>query len=133
MKQLLGYVLFLLLSARALGAQAQHPLAGTAWQATVRIPHPTAVVFQFQRDTVRMFDQASRAVLETMVYSTKAKQFTWRKVSGNSPCDTQTLGTYAYRINKDQLLLTVVSESCEGRIDAFTGEPLKKVVWPAPQ
>jgi hypothetical protein len=132
MKQFLSYVLFLLLSTSTLTAYAQQSLAGTAWQGITRVPERTAVVFQFKRDTVRMFDQASRAVLETMVYSTNAHQFTWRKVSGGSPCDTKVPGTYAYRIDKDRLFLTLVSDACEGRSGAFDGEPFKKVVWPAP-
>jgi hypothetical protein len=119
-------------SASAHAVHAQASLPGTAWQATVRIPQPTTVVFQFGRDTVRMFHQASRSVIETMVYTTKANHFTLRKVSGASPCDTQGVGTYAFRIDNDHLFLTLVADACDGRSDAFTQEPIQKVPWPAP-
>jgi hypothetical protein len=119
-------------TATAQAVHAQASLPGTAWQATVRIPQPTTVVFQFGRDTVRMFHQASRSVIETMVYTTTATHFTLRKVSGVSPCDTKGLGTYAFRIDNDHLLLTLVSDDCDGRSDAFTQEPIQKVTWPAP-
>jgi hypothetical protein len=131
MKQLLGYVLSLIMSASALGAQAQHSLAGTAWQGTALVPERTAVVFQFKRDTVYMYEQASRAVLETMVYSTNAQQLTWRKVSGGSPCDPKVSGTYAYRIDKDRIFLTLVSDACDAR-RVLNGESFKKVIWPTP-
>jgi hypothetical protein len=132
MKQLFSYALFLLLDVSTLTAYAQQTLAGTAWQGIARVPERTAVVFQFKQDTVRMFDQASRAVLETMVYATHAHQFTWRKVSGGSPCDAQTPGTYAYRIEKARLFLTLVTDACDARSGAFDQEPLQKVLWPAP-
>ena len=79
-----------------------------------------------------MFHQASRRVIETMVYTTTASHFTLRKVSGVSPCDTQVLGTYAFRIDNDQLFLTLVSDVCDSRSDAFTQEPIQKVTWSAP-
>jgi hypothetical protein len=131
MKQLVSYLLFALLSTSALEAYAQQSLVGTAWQGTARVPARTVVVFQFQQDTVRMFDQASRAVLETMVYATKAHQVTWRKVSGGSPCDPTIPGTYAYRIEKDRLFLTLVADACDARSGAFDREPFQKVLWPA--
>lgn len=132
MKQLPTYALLLLLCANARGAHAQAALAGTAWQGMARVPDRVAVVFQFQRDTVRMYDQVSRALLETMVYSSTAHQLTWRKVSGGSPCETNTPGTYAYRIDKDRLFLTLVTDACSSRSGSFEAEPFKKMTWPAP-
>jgi hypothetical protein len=111
---------------------AQTSLAGTAWQATVNIPDPTPVVFYFKQDTLLLLDPVSKYVYETMTYKHDGKQVTWQKVSGNSPCDTEGTGIYAYQIKKEQLLVRLVADPCPARSGAFTGKPLTKIVWPTP-
>lgn len=122
-----------LLCAGALPARAQKPLAGTAWAGTVSIPEPVEVVLQFKQDTVLMLDQAGRQVLETMRYIQQGNnQYTWQKLSGGSPCDTQTPGTWAYKIEKDAITFTVVADPCLGRTQAALNKPFKKITWPTP-
>ncbi len=132
MKQGIRWSPLLLLVAGALPARAQKSLAGTAWQGTANIPGPTEVVFQFKQDTVLMIDQASKHVIETMFYTQKGNQYAWRKISGGSPCDTQTPGTWAYKIKRDEITFTVVEDACPGRTEATLNKPFKKVTWPTP-
>ncbi len=113
-------------------AQAQQVLAGTAWQGIANVPNPTEVVFQFKQDTILLFEQASKQVIERMRYSQKGNQWTWYKLSGNSPCSEQTPGTYAYKIQQDELAITVLQDDCPERTGALTGKPLKRITWPAP-
>jgi hypothetical protein len=111
-------------------AQAQQSLAGTAWQGVANVPDPTEVVFQFKQDTLLLFEQASKRVIERMRYSQKGNQWTWYKLSGNSPCSEQTPGTYTYKIQQDELTITLLEDDCPERTGALPGKPLKKITWP---
>lgn len=130
MKQNMHYLPILLFCAVGLSASAQQSpsLAGTTWQGIVRAPKPTEVIFQFKQDTLFLFDSASKVVMETTLYTQKDGQMTWRKLSGSSPCDNQTVGNYIYKIDKDQLSITPVLDVCMGRAMALVGS-LKKVTW----
>lgn len=131
-KRLMHCLPFVLLCAAHLPVRAQQSLAGTAWEGTANVPGPTQVVFQFKQDTVRMFDKATKRVLETMSYTQKGNQYTWRKISGGSPCDTQTPGTWAYKIKKNEITFTPVADACPGRTEAALNKPFKKITWPTP-
>jgi hypothetical protein len=132
MKKLFAGFSFLLGSIGSHAAYAQQPLAGTAWQGVVNVPDPTVVVFQFKRDTLLVIEQASRQVIETLRYVQKGDQWTWYKLSGNSPCNEQTPGLYTYKIQKDELLIHLIKDGCEARAGALRDTPLKKITWPAP-
>lgn len=120
-----------LLCAGALPARAQKPLAGTAWVGIASIPEPVEIVLQFKQDTVFMFVKGSKQLAETMHYTQKGNnQYTWQKISGGSPCDTQTPGTWAYKIKKDEIMFTPVDDPCPGRTQATLGKPFKKITWP---
>ncbi len=133
MKKVLCCLPVLFACAGALPAQAQQPLAGTTWVGIAAIPEPVEVVFQFKQDTVFMFVKESNELVETMHYTQKGNnQLTWQKISGGSPCDTQTPGTWAYKINKDEIMFTVVDDPCPGRTQAALTTPFKKTTWPQP-
>ena len=120
----------LLLLCAAAPAHAQQPLAGTAWQGTIYAPDLTEVVFQFKRDTLIVFNQASKSAIETMRYAQKGNQLTWNKISGDSPCDPSITGTYVYLVTDGRLAITAVKDECAERRQALTGVPMKKTDWP---
>ncbi|OGX88953.1 hypothetical protein [Hymenobacter coccineus] len=133
MRKVLCCLPVLFACAGALPAQAQKSLAGTAWVGTASVPEPTEVVLQFKQDTVFMFVKDSKQLAETMHYTQKGNhQFVWQKISGGSPCDTQTPGTWAYKIKKDEIMFTPVNDPCPGRTEASLGKPFKKTTWPQP-
>ena len=116
------------------GVQAQPSLANTAWQGTVQLHRVMDVVLQFDNDTIRMYSVSDTVLpetklLETMTYTTKGDTFTWRKVSGGSPCDAQTPGTWQYIIRHDELTLNRIDDGCEGRSGIQLGGPFKKVAF----
>lgn len=80
-----------------------------------------------------MIERGSKEVMETMLYTQNGQQWTWKKVSGGSPCDDQTPGTYAYQISGDQMTIKVVKDACQGRALAISDKPFKKIAWPASQ
>lgn len=113
----------------AVGVQAQNQLAGTAWQGTIMVAQPATVVFEFKADTVTMSLVPSRQLLETMTYTATDSTFTWKKVSGGSPCDTQTPGTLGYKIKDDEITFTLISDACAARANAGIGEPFRKIAF----
>lgn len=68
-------------------------------------------------------------LLETITYTTKDNTFTWKKVDGGSPCDSQTPGTYQVAIKNDEMTLTLIKDDCEGRSTALLPAPFKKVAF----
>lgn len=133
-----SFILFLLFGGAASlsGAQAQNSLANTAWQGTaVQLYWVMDVVLQFDKDTIRMYSVPDNVLpetklLETMTYTTKGDTLTWKKASGSSPCDEQTPGTWRYTIRNNEMTLNRVDDACEGRSNAFTDKPFKKVAVP---
>lgn len=116
------------------GAQAQYTLASTAWQGTVQLYRVMDIVLQFDKDTIRMYSVpdnvlAETKLLETMTYTTKGDTFTWKKVSGGSPCDTETPGTWRYTISRNKMTLNVVDDACEARAGAHARVTFKKVAF----
>ena len=116
------------------GVQAQPSLANTAWQGTVQLYRVMDVVLQFDEDTIRMYSVPDNVLpetklLETMTYTAKDDTFTWRKVSGGSPCDAQTPGTWRYIIRHDEMTLNKIDDGCEGRSGIQLDGPFKKVAF----
>lgn len=131
MKQAARYVLILLLSLAGSRAYAQQLLAGTAWQGTVRMGRPTEIIFQFKQDTLLMLQAENKRVLETMRYAQLGNQWMWQKLSGGSPCEPRTVGTYKFLILEDKMMLTLVEDACPGRSGALMGAPFRRVMLAA--
>ena len=72
----LGWLGLLALNSMAARAQQAPPLAGTAWQGTMRVPTPMTVVLQFRKDSLLLIEPTSREVIEIMVYTTQGNQWT---------------------------------------------------------
>ena len=127
-----GFVIFVLfiLAAVTHPAQAQNPLTGTAWQGQAYIPDEETIILYFKADSVSMFIAPHMILGETMVYTVKADTLTLRKISGNSPCDTQGTGTLQFKIEKDEMTVKSLSDDCRARKVAWIDKPFQKVAIP---
>lgn len=129
MKRLLVIVLSTV-AAVALRAQAQNPLAGTAWQGQAYAPNEVTIILHFKADSVSMFIVPEMILGETMAYTVKADTLTLRKISGNSPCDTQGIGTLQFTIRNDDMTLKSLADDCPARKVAWGEKPFRKVAVP---
>ncbi len=97
----------------SISAHAQ--LANTIWKDTLKLDNPTEVFFNFGKDTLTVTTVADSALVETMTYTVKDNVFIIQKVSGQSDCETSTLGKYKFEITGNEMLVTLVSDDCTDR------------------
>jgi hypothetical protein len=113
-----------------IAAEAQ--LANTKWQGAIKIPSEngslvtTPVTWIFQKDTASV-NYNSGGDPDVMVYKVEKNIITFRKVSGNVPCDTVALLTCSYEIKHDQLFLTRIQDACTARAEADASQPFDRV------
>jgi len=119
-----------MLCAVTLHAQAQNPLAGTAWQGQAYVPDEMTIILHFKADSVSMFITPDMILGETMAYTVKADTLTLRKISGNSPCDTQGKGTFLFTLKNDDVTLKSLADDCPARQVAWSDKPFRKVAIP---
>ena len=113
--------LFIFLGTQNLNAQVQN----TSWEGVFNVPSPQEGVFEFKTDTVyvKLFGD----ILETSRFKTSGDTLTLQKLSGGSPCDTDIIGIYRFKINDDKLLLTMINDDCAERAMALPEGPMTAV------
>jgi hypothetical protein len=107
--------------------QGQTSLANTAWKGHANVPELSQIILHFAQDTVYMYMLPEMQVAEKMVYTTMDSTFTWRKISGGSPCPTTAIGIVHYSIKGNELSMKIVSDDCEARKRAEIGETFMKI------
>ena len=107
----------LLICFLALASQAQ--LAGTIWKGNLPIPDPTDILWIFHKDSCYLYLLPDSVVVETMTYKVDKNVMTIAKVSGNSPCDSGTPGSYTFEIRDEKLYITLNKDDCQDRGIAF--------------
>jgi len=107
--------LFFLILICALGASAHAQLARNKWKGSLQLDNMTDVILSFGTDSLKAIALPDSAELETMVFKATDTLLTIKKVYGRSDCDENVSGKYKYTITKDELLLTLVADDCEGR------------------
>lgn len=110
-----------------LGAKAQ--LINTKWKGQVSIPDLRPVLWQFERDTLRVFFTDSSEKTEIMLYQDNpaGRSMTITKLSGGSPCANGVMAMYDYTITDDKLSLWPKKDTCNGRVDAINGVAFARV------
>lgn len=116
-------LLLLGLSARTL--PAPDPLAQTRWTGLMSIPSSETVELNFSGNKFDIY--LAGQVVETSSYQTRGDTVFFRKLSGGSPCGTET-GSYLYQIKANKLLFTAIKDDCQERQDAFSDEGYTKMV-----
>jgi len=106
-------IFLLVISIASISVHAQ--LTDTKWKDTLKLDNPLEVFFSFAKDTLIVTAVADGSLIETMTYTVKDNVFTIQKVSGQSDCDSSSLGKYKFEINGDDMYVTLVSDDCTDR------------------
>jgi len=144
MKKLRTSLSALLVCVIAMNAKAQ--LTGTRWKGIANVPTPLDCLFYFKTDTLLLQYAGSQPVtltgadgdmisatgkdsivIETMTYKISGDTLTLQKVKGGSPC-TDEIGAYKITIKDNKLLVALIDDACEARVQAWPADPLTRVI-----
>jgi hypothetical protein len=112
-----------LVSVTALHAQ----VANTKWKGILNLDGPTPVIWQFDKDTVQIFNFSDSSLVEKMTYKTAPGFFLFTKVSGISSCDNTTIAKYKFEIRSDSLFIAPFEDPCNDRASAVSNEACIRV------
>lgn len=113
----------LLVTFAAFNVHAQ--LNNTKWKGTLNIEGGMDVIFNFNNDTLDVYNAESGESLETMKYTSGDSVLTLVKLSGQSQCDSSQ-GNYKYVILNNEMTLSVISDPCYDRAGAIGTMKLEK-------
>jgi hypothetical protein len=116
--------LLLLTTLSTLAATAQNDLKKTRWTGIANIPSPVEITFEFRQDSLLMLSNTND-ILEVMHFSIKDDLLLITKISGMSPCGEEA-ASYRFSIKNDTLLLVPVTDACDERSSAFSGEGYRR-------
>lgn len=114
-------VLFIFLGTQNLHAQVQN----TSWKGIFNVPSPAECVLQFISDTALITMDGND--LEISKFKINGDTLTLQKLSGGSPCDTEVIGIYRFKVKDDKLIMTVIDDACQERAMALPQEPMTAV------
>jgi hypothetical protein len=96
--------------------------SNTKWKGILNMDGAVPVVWQFDKDTVQVFNIADSSLVEKMTYKTEPGFLLLTKVSGISSCDTTTIGKYKFSIRSDSLFIAPFNDPCYDRASAVSSE-----------
>ena len=97
-------------------------VANTKWKGILNMDGPTPVIWQFDTDTVQVFNISDSSLVEKMTYRTEPGFLLFTKVSGISSCDNTTIGKYKFSIRSDSLFVAPYDDPCNDRASAVSSE-----------
>jgi len=108
---------------------ANAQLVNTQWKGSINIPDAHAVLWNFDKDTLKIFFPDKSEETEVMTYKddVAGKKIFFTKVSGTSPCLPGEKIIYSYAIVNDQLSLKAIQDTCSGRSGAVRGVIFSRV------
>lgn len=86
----------------------------------------TDVVFDFGKDSLIAYIAVNNIPLEATIYTDNDQTLTIKKVYGQSTCE-KILGKYKYEINKEEMVMTLVTDDCYDRSNGLNGTKWTKV------
>lgn len=98
-------------------------IANTKWKGILNLEGPTPVIWQFDKDTVQIFNISDSSLVEKMTFKTDPGFLLFTKVSGISSCDNTTIGKYKFEIRSDSLFVAPFDDPCNDRASAVSNEP----------
>ena len=107
--------LLCLLTITLLSGSIKAQLANSKWKGVLKLDNPVNVSFNFGKDTLTVLNLDENTVLETMIYTSTSSKFTLKKISGQSDCESSTVGKYKYQIKGKSLVMTVDEDACNDR------------------
>ncbi|WP_018615740.1 hypothetical protein [Segetibacter koreensis] len=118
--------LFCLLTITLISGSVKAQLGHSKWKGVLKLDNPVNVTFNFGKDTLTVFNLDENTILETMIYTATSSTFTLKKISGQSGCESSTIGKYKYKIKAKSLLMTVVEDNCSDRAPYLNNLQLMK-------
>jgi len=107
-------------------------LANSIWRGIIKLPTeggelvPVPITFNFSKDTAAIiYDNGNTP--EVMTYQVEKNTISFKKVSGNVPCDSTTVMVVSYEIKNDQLFLKLIQDACKARAAADASQPFDRV------
>ncbi len=97
-------------------------VANTKWKGILNLDGPTPVFWQFDKDTVQVFNISDSSLVEKMTFKTEPGFLLLTKVSGISSCDNTTVGKYKFEIRSDSLFISPYDDPCYDRSSAVSNE-----------
>lgn len=101
-------------------------LANTKWAGNINVPNPEKCLLEFTSDSLTVTQKTE--VLETMSYQLNGDTLLLKKLTGISPCSTDIIGKYLYKIQQDVITISLVEDNCTERSGAFTSEGYKQIL-----
>jgi hypothetical protein len=98
-------------------------MANTKWKGILNMDGAVPVIWQFDKDTVQIFNISDSSLVEKMTYTTEPGFMFFTKVSGISSCDVKTIGKYKFTIRSDSLFIVPSDDPCQDRASAVSSEP----------
>jgi hypothetical protein len=121
-------------------------LDNSRWSGAINIPSPVDCVLKFSSDTLYVLYAGNEEMLladdsgipvnatgkdsvaiEKMKFTISGDTLIVRKISGNSPCDNDSVGKYKYLILPGTLQFTKIDDPCDPRAGALSGVEFKKL------
>ncbi|HEY4110355.1 hypothetical protein [Puia sp.] len=122
---LTAIVCFSLLTAKA-------QLTNSKWKGVLKIPNDngdlmaTPVTWDFSNDTATVsYDNGN--VPDVMTYKVEKNAISFKKVSGNVPCDNDMVLVCSFEIKNDQLFLKQIQDACKARATVDVSQPFDRV------
>jgi len=122
MKKLILILFFL-----GAGNFAKAQLTNTKWTGTLAVPDLMPIVLSFKADTLEVILQENGEYLETMNYKVSGDTLLLKKISGGSPCPEGSEFKVKFALQRDNLLVTPLSDDCTMRSDSWTKDHFVKV------
>jgi len=94
------------------------------WKGTLNLDQPTDIFLDFRNDTCEAISVNDNESLEIMHYSLSGTLLTLQKITGQSECDSSSIGKYKIEKKDDGLLITFISDDCDDRSSA-----LDNTIW----
>src|SRR5690242_12966794 len=110
-------ILIILVSFAFIPASAQQ--APMKWKGTLNLDSPTDIILNFKNGTCEAVRVADSQSIEIMKYTLSDTLLTLQKISGNSDCDTTSIGKYKIEKQNNNLLITLISDDCSDRSKAI--------------
>jgi hypothetical protein len=102
-------------------------LANTTWVGTAYVPVELQVKLAFGIDTLKLVMADNNLVLETMTYRLSNDTLFIKKLSGNSPCETDQEGVYKVAVKEKLFTIIPINDACADRSAAFSSKGYLKI------
>jgi hypothetical protein len=105
-------------------------LTNSRWMGTLIMEKTVNVIWNFEKDTLKVLALADSSMIETMTYKTEPGYLFIARVNGISTCENSTIGKYKFDIRDEKLYLTAVDDACSDRSDAISSDPMIRMKSP---